>query len=62
MRANDTPLQPTDGRAVSTLMKALLLAGAAVFSLSTPAAAQDADDLRVRLGIGAQLTPVFIGA
>lgn len=62
MRANDTPLQPTDGRAVSTLMKALLLAGAAVFSLSTPAAAQDADDLRVRLGIGAQLTPEFIGA
>jgi outer membrane protein len=43
-------------------MKALLLAGAAVLSLSTPAAAEDGDDLRVRVGLGAQLKPEFIGA
>ena len=43
-------------------MKALLLAGAAVLLLSTPAAAEDGDDLRVRVGLGAQLKPEFIGA
>jgi outer membrane protein len=43
-------------------MKALLLAGAAVISLSTPAAAEDGDDLRVRVGLGAQLRPEFIGS
>jgi MipA family protein len=44
------------------LMKSLLLAAAAIFCLSSPAAAQDSDDLRVRLGLGAQLTPEFPGA
>lgn len=43
-------------------MRSLLLAGAAIVTLSSPAAAQDADDLRVRLGLGAQLRPEFIGA
>ena len=43
-------------------MKALLLAGAAVLSFSTPAAAEDGDDLRVRVGLGAQLRPEFIGS
>ena len=42
-------------------MKALLLAGAALF-VSAPAAAQDSEDLRIRVGIGAQLQPKFPGA
>jgi outer membrane protein len=47
--------------AVSTGMKFLLLLPAAVL-LASPAAAQDSDDLRVRVGLGAQVRPEFIGA
>ena len=41
-------------------MKTLLLAGAALIFVSAPAAA--ADDLRVRVGLGAELRPEFIGS
>jgi MipA family protein len=40
----------------------LLLCGAAALLASHPAAAQDSDDYRVRVGLGAQLRPEFIGA
>ncbi|MGI8612035.1 MAG: MipA/OmpV family protein [Sphingomicrobium sp.] len=43
-------------------MKLLLLAGAAVQLASNPARAQDSDDYRVRVGLGAQLQPEFKGA
>ena len=43
-------------------MKLLLLAGAAVLTISSPAAAQDENDLRVRIGLGGQFTPEFIGS
>ena len=41
-------------------MKTRLLAGAALILVSAPAAA--ADDLRVRVGLGAELRPEFIGS
>ncbi len=44
-------------------MKLLLsLSGAAALLASHPAAAQDSDDYRVRVGVGAQLQPEYIGA
>jgi len=43
-------------------MKALFLAGAAVLTVSSPAAAQDDKDIRVRVGLGGQLKPEFIGS
>ena len=43
-------------------MKLLLLAGAAVLTIASPAAAQDENDLRVRIGLGGQLKPEFIGS
>jgi outer membrane protein len=43
-------------------MKLLLLTCAAALLASHPAGAQDSDDYRVRLGLGAQLRPEFIGA
>ncbi|MBA3510538.1 MipA/OmpV family protein [Sphingomonas sp.] len=43
-------------------MKLLLIAGAAVVVASNPARAQDGDDYRVRVGLGAQLRPEFKGA
>jgi outer membrane protein len=43
-------------------MKPLLLAPAALLFASMPAMAQDGDDLRVRVGLGAQLRPEFVGA
>jgi outer membrane protein len=43
-------------------MKHLLLASAAVLLGSTAAHAQDSDDYRVRVGLGAQLQPEFKGA
>ena len=43
-------------------MKLLLLAGAAALIASSPAAAQDENDLRVRVGLGGQLQPEFIGS
>jgi len=43
-------------------MKALLLAGLAILTVSSPAAAQDKRDLRVRVGLGGQLAPEFIGS
>jgi len=43
-------------------MKKLLLACAAVLTVSTPALAQDANDLRVRVGVGGQLKPKFPGS
>ena len=42
-------------------MKHLLIA-AALSAISSSALAQDAEDLRVRVGLGAQLRPEFIGA
>lgn len=42
-------------------MRLLFLAGAAAL-IASPAAAQDENDLRVRVGLGAQLTPEFIGS
>lgn len=46
-------------------MKTLLLASAALLTISTPALAQDeteSDDYRVRIGVGGQLRPEFPGA
>lgn len=43
-------------------MKALLLAGAAALSFSSPAVAQDNRDIRVRVGLGGELKPKFIGS
>ena len=43
-------------------MKLLLLASAAALIVSSPAAAQDENDLRVRVGLGGQLQPEFIGS
>ena len=43
-------------------MKAHLLACGAVLIASTPALAQDADDYRVRVGLGGQLKPKFPGS
>lgn len=43
-------------------MKALLVAGAAIIAVSSPAHAQDEDDYRVRVGLGGQIRPAFIGA
>ena len=43
-------------------MKLLLLPCAAVLLASTPALAEDKEDLRVRVGLGAQLRPEFKGA
>jgi len=40
----------------------LLLSCAAALLVSQPAKAQDSDDYRVRVGLGAQLQPEFIGA
>ena len=43
-------------------MKQLLIASAALLPAWTAATAQDADDYRVRVGLGAQVRPEFIGA
>ena len=43
-------------------MKLLLLPCAAMLLASTPALAQEKEDLRVRVGLGAQLKPEFKGA
>ncbi len=43
-------------------MKLLLLPCTAMLLASTPALAQDKEDLRVRVGLGAQLKPEFKGA
>lgn len=43
-------------------MKLLLLIPAALLLASSPAGAQDSEDLRVRVGLGAKLKPKFIGA
>jgi len=43
-------------------MTKLLLACVAALAVSTPALAQDADDLRVRVGVGGQLKPKFLGS
>ena len=43
-------------------MKHLLIAAAAILPAWGAAAAQDSNDLRVRVGAGAQLRPEFIGA
>ena len=43
-------------------MKNLLLACAAVVGISAPAHAQDAENLRVRVGLGGQLKPEFPGS
>lgn len=43
-------------------MRAMLLAGAAALTFSSPAAAQDNRDIRVRVGLGGELKPKFIGS
>ena len=43
-------------------MKSALLACAALLAFSTPATAQDEDDYRVRIGLGGQIRPKFIGS
>ena len=44
------------------MMKHLLIASAALLPAWSAAAAQENEDLRVRVGLGAQLRPQFIGA
>lgn len=48
--------------AVSAAMKHYLIAIAAILPVSGVAQAQESTDFRVRLGLGAQLRPEFIGA
>jgi len=48
--------------AVSARMKNLLIVFAAILPVSGLAQAQESSDFRVRLGLGAQLQPEFIGA
>jgi outer membrane protein len=55
-------LQPSQSRAVWSIMKAILLAAAAILAVTSPAAAQDDNDIRVRVGLGGQLEPKFIGS
>jgi outer membrane protein len=43
-------------------MKHFLIAAAAVLPAWSAASAQDSDDLRVRVGLGAQVLPQFVGA
>ena len=43
-------------------MKPLLIASTLLFLASSPAAAQDSNDLRVRVGAGAQLRPEYLGS
>lgn len=43
-------------------MRILLLVSAGLLLASSPAGAQDSEDVRVRVGLGAQLKPKFIGA
>ena len=43
-------------------MKTLRLAPLALLIAATPAIAQDSNDLRVRVGLGAQLEPEFLGS
>ena len=43
-------------------MKYILIACAALVPAWTAASAQESDDLRVRVGLGAQVRPDFIGA
>jgi outer membrane protein len=61
-RATCTPLQRSRCLEVSLIRKSFLLAGAAVLIRSTPSLAQDANDVRVRVGLGGQLEPEFIGS
>ena len=58
---NDTVVQPSLCTAVSTIMKKAFLASA-ILAISSPAIAQDEDDFRVRVGVGGQLKPKFIGS
>ncbi len=53
---SETSVRPT------TVMKALCFPCAVALLASSPAEAQDGDDYRVRVGLGAQLQPEFIGA
>jgi len=55
-------VQPTLGTAVTAEMKHLLIALAALLPAWSAAAAQDNTDYRVRVGLGGQLRPKFIGA
>jgi outer membrane protein len=43
-------------------MKRLLIAAAALATVSSPSVAQDSGDIRVRVGAGAQVKPKFVGA
>ena len=43
-------------------MKLLLLASLTALTFSSPAVAQDDNDLRVRVGLGAQVKPAFVGS
>lgn len=55
-------LQPTLGAAVTAVMKHLVIATAALLPAWSAAVAQENEDFRVRVGLGAQLVPEFIGA
>jgi len=43
-------------------MKAMLLAGAAALTFSSPAASQENKDIRVRVGLGGEIKPKFVGS
>lgn len=43
-------------------MKTALMPFLSLMAVASPAAAQDSDDFRVRIGLGAQLRPEYIGA
>ena len=62
MRRADTDVQPKAAVAVTARMKRFLIASAALLPAWGAAAAQDSHDIRVRVGLGAQLQPEFIGA
>jgi outer membrane protein len=58
----DTAVQPNGANGGYAGMKYLLIGMAAILPAWSAAAAQDANDIRVRVGLGAQLQPDFIGA
>ena len=55
-------LQPSASMAIRQGMKRNFIAAVALMLPLSPAAAQDEDDFRVRVGLGAQLRPEYIGA
>lgn len=62
MGAANSAVQPNRSAAVTAKMKNLVIALAAILPAWSAAAAEDSRDIRVRVGLGGQLLPQFIGS